>query len=360
MILLLALGLASVPALAQAARERPGKETAIDGPGALALDSDGHLFIAEIYGNVVPRLDLRTNMMTTVAGTGKDCCYREGSNATEVSLDFPRALAVDSVGNLFIAEGEFIRKVDARSGLISTVNGRQASGNTNEGLLIESASFQRITGLAISSAGELYIADDIQEKVFKVDGQSGKVYRVAGSGATGMSGDGGSALNATFRFIEAIALDPVGSLFIADSENCRIRRIDHRTNVISTVAMTGDSQVCPPQPGTNPILPSPDDLAVGPDGSVYFLEPAMSVVVRLDKTGSSSIVAGSGGIGFIGDGALAIKAELGSPSGIAIDSSGNVLVSDTGSNRIRKVDAGTKVIDTIAGNGFPHTIRAAY
>jgi hypothetical protein len=171
-VLLLALGLASLPALAQAAPETPGKETAIAGPASLALDNEGHLFVAEIEGNVVGRLDLRTNMMSTVASTGKDCCYREGSKAIEVSLDFPSAL--------FIADGKFIRKVDAHSGLISTLNGREASGDTKEGQSIESTSFQSITGLAISSAGEIYIADNIQEKVFKVNSQNGKVSRVAG------------------------------------------------------------------------------------------------------------------------------------------------------------------------------------
>jgi sugar lactone lactonase YvrE len=174
----------------------------------------------------------------------------------------------------------------------------------------------------------------------------------------GMSGDGGSALNATFRFIGAIALDPAGNLFIADSENCRIRRVDHQTNVISTVAITGDSQACPPQPGTNPLLRSPSDLAVGPDGSVYFVEPAVNVVRRLDKASGSSIVAGTSGIGFSGDGALATEAELSSPSGIAIDSSGNLFVADTRNSRIRKLDARTKVITTIAGSGFPHTIHS--
>lgn len=176
------LGLASLPALAQVSRETPAKKTAIDGPGFLALDKEGHLFVAEIYGNVVRRMDFRTKTMSTVAGNGKPCCYREGAKATEVSLEFPRALALDSSGNLFIAEGEFIRKVDVHTGLISTFSGRGKSGDTKEGLSIESESFQRITGLAISSAGEMYIADDIQGKIFKFEGQNRKVSRVAGSG----------------------------------------------------------------------------------------------------------------------------------------------------------------------------------
>ncbi len=359
MILMWFLGLASLPALAQVSRETPAKKTAIDGPGFLALDKEGHLFVAEIYGNVVRRMDFRTKTMSTVAGNGKPCCYREGAKATEVSLEFPRALALDSSGNLFIAEGEFIRKVDVHTGLISTFSGRGKSGDTKEGLSIESESFQRITGLAISSAGEMYIADDIQGKIFKFEGQNRKVSRVAGSGGMGFSGDGGPALDATFRFIESIALDPAGNLFIADAENCRIRRVDHQTGVVNTVAITGDSkQECPPRPGTNPPLPTPDDLAVGPDGNVYFLEPAMNVVVQLDKANNLSIVAGTGGIGFSGDGALATDAELSGPSGLAIDSNGNFFVSDCRNNRIRRVDAQTKIVSTVAGNGFPHTIHA--
>jgi sugar lactone lactonase YvrE len=359
MILIWFLSLATLPALAQVSRESPAKKTAIDGPGSLALDKDGHLFVAEIYGNVVRRVDLRTKMMSTVAGTGKPCCYREGAKAIEVSLEFPRALAVDSSGNLFIAEGEFIRKVDVQTGLISTFAGREKSGDTKEGLSIKSASFQRITSLAISSAGEMYIADDIQGKIFKINSQNRKVSRVAGSGLKGFSGDGGPALNATFRFIESIALDPAGNLFIADSENCRIRGVDHQTGVINTVAITGDSkQKCPPQPGTNPLLPAPDDLAVGPDGNLYFVEPAINVVVLSDKANNLSIVAGTGSIGFSGDGALATGAELSGPSGLAIDSNGNFFVSDCRNNRIRQVDARTKVIITIAGNGFPHTIHS--
>jgi sugar lactone lactonase YvrE len=359
MILMWFLGLASLPAVAQVSRETPVKTTAIDGPGSLALDKEGHLFVAEIYGNLVRRMDLRTKTMSTIAGNGKPCCYREGAKATEVSLDFPRALALDSSGNLFIAEGGFIRKVDVHTGLISTFSGREKSGDTKEGPSIESESFQRITGLAISSAGEMYIADDIQMKIFKFDSQNRKVTRVAGSGETGFSGDGGPAVDGAFRFIESIALDSAGNLYVADAENCRIRRVDHQTGVITTVAITGDSkQECPPQPGTNPLLPTPDDLAVGPDGSVYFLEPAMNIVVQLDKANNLSIVAGTGGLGFSGDGTLATDAELSGPSGLVIDSNGNFFVSDCRNNRIRRVDARTKVVSTIAGNGFPHTIHA--
>jgi sugar lactone lactonase YvrE len=352
------LGLGCLPVLPQRLKQTPAKKTAIDSPGALVLDNQGHLFVAQIYGDVVRRVDLRTNAMSTVAGNGKACCYRENTKAIEASLDFPRALAVDSSDNLFIAEGGSIRKVDMHTGLISTFTTHAAE--TKEGVPVESVSFQRITSLAIGSTGDLYVADDIQGRIFRVDGQSRNVSLVAGSGEQGFSGDGGPALRASFRFIESIALDGAGNLYVADGENCRIRRVDHRTGVIQTVAITSEAkEECPPPPGTNPLLPTPEDLAVGPDGNVYFVEPAMNVVVRLDKTNNLSIVAGTGGIGFSGDGGLATDAELSGPSGLAIDSSGNLFVSDCRNNRIRRVDARTKVIsNTIAGDGFPHIIHA--
>jgi trimeric autotransporter adhesin len=351
------LALTCLPVLAQTLKQTVAKRTAIDGPGSLVLDKQGHLFIAEIYGNVVRRVDLRTNTVSTVAGNGKTCCYRENMKAIEVSLDFPRALAVDSSENLFIAEGASVRKVDMQTGFISTFTVH--AGNTRKGGPVDPISFQRITSLAISSAGDVYIADDIQGKIFRVDGQSGEASLFAGSGEHGFSGDGGPALRAGFRFIESIALDGAGNLYVADAENCRIRRIDHQTGVIETVAITSQTkEECPPQPGTNSPLPTPEDLAVGPDGNLYFVEPAMNVVVRLDKINKLSIVAGTGGVGFSGDDGLATDAELSGPSGLAIDLGGNLFVSDSRNNRIRRVDARTKAIGTIVGNGLPHTIRA--
>jgi sugar lactone lactonase YvrE len=338
-----------VPAVAQAPKETSAKGTAIASPGALARDNKAHLFVAQTYGDAVRRPDLRTKTMSTVEGNGKPCCYREGAKATEVSLDFPRALAVDASGNLFIAEGGVIRKADMEAGLISTFPGH--TGVTKEGPSIEAASFQRITSLAIVPSGDVYIADDIQGKVFKT--------RVAGSGEKGFSGDGGPALNAAFHFVESIALDRVGNLYIADAQNCRIRRVDYQTGLIDTVAITDESkQSCPPESGTNPRLPSPSDLAVAPDDNLYFLEPAMNVVVRLDKAGNLSTVAGTSGLGFSGDGASATGAQMSGPTGLAIDSNGNLLFSDCRNNRIRGVDARSRLISTIVGNGFPHTIQA--
>ena len=174
---------------------------------------------------------MRKGTIKTVAGNGKDCCYSDGKLATQVSLSWVVALAVNPRGDLLIAEWEQILKVDAHTGIVSTVAGTGKSGDT-EGLPARSASFGQIGGLGVDSAGNLFISDDGQHKVFKVDAANGIVSKVAGNGKGGFSGDGGPAVDASFLFSESLALDGAGNIFVADSENCRFRRIDFKTGVV--------------------------------------------------------------------------------------------------------------------------------
>ena len=297
--------------------------------------------------------------MALVAGNGKECCYKEGARATEVSLYSSDTLAVDFSDHLFIGDRANVRRVDLNSGLISTIAGDGKSGDTVEGALALSTSFQRITGLAFSSQGQMYIADMDQGKVFKVDSRTGRVLRVAGNGKPGYAGDGGSALNASFRFITSIAFDAADDLLIADSENCRIRRVDHQSGVVNTILVTGGPEEgCPPPPGTNMPMPSTSDLVIGSTGDIYFLEPAFDVVARADpKSQTPTIVFEGAGRGFAGDGGPVSAAQLSGLSGLAIDPNGNLFISDCDNKRVRKVDARTKIITTIAGNGLPNTIH---
>jgi trimeric autotransporter adhesin len=360
---LLLLCAAASPAHSSA-REAPALSTPIDGPMDLAVDNHAHLFVLVGYENKVLRIDLRRNTITTFAGSGKECCYGDGAKADQVSLD-PTAIAVDAAGDLFVADGGQIRKVDARTRLISTVAGDGKTGDTTDGAPAVSASFRRISGLTVDALGELFIADLDQDKVFRVDAKTRRVYRVAGNGKHGFEGDGGAALNASFRFIASIVFDKTGNLLIADSENCRVRRVNHETGIIESVAASGGrDEGCPPRPGAIPFVASPSDVAVSPAGDIYFLVTALNAVMRIDpgtdsKTGlrTTSIAAGSEP-GFSGDGGPATKAQFSAPSGLAIDSSGNLFIADCGNQRVRRVDARTKTIMTIAGNGFPHVVHA--
>lgn len=330
-------------------------ETPIDGPAALAIDHEGHLFVASLYENNVRRVDLKTGTVKTVAGN-------ENSKATDVSLDTIWAIAVNSAGDLFISEGERIRKVDARTGLISTVAGNGDSGNTDEGLLATSTSFVMIWGLAVDADDNLFAADKDQRKVFKIEtasGPGGRVYRVAGNGRYDFEGDGGPALDASFSSVGSIVLDKNRNLIIADEDDCRIRRVDHDTGIIETIVITEPLAACHEQ-AKNPssFMPSPTDLAIDSEGNIVFAETSRNVVMRAGaKSSSLSIVAGTGDRDFTGDDGPASEAELNGPGGLAIDSNGDLFIGDIGNNRVRRVDAVTKTIQTVVGNGLPNIIH---
>jgi trimeric autotransporter adhesin len=341
-----------------ASDETPAKKTAINGPASLALDKQGHLFVVEEETNRVRRIDLQKGTIKTVAGNGKECCYKDGQAATAVGLGFIVAIAVDSRGDLLIADFQRIRKVDVQTGLISTVAGNGGTGTLIEGATARSTSFRQIEGMAVDPAGDLLIADAGRGKIFKVNSVEGIVSSVAGNGKRVFSGDGGPGLDASFLFAGSMAVDSDGNLFIADVESCRIRRIDHRTGFIDTVAVTGGpEQNCPPQPRMIPWQPSPSDPAVDPMGNVYFVQGSEDIVARAGPNPETQlIVAGRRKRGFSGDGAVATDAAFSNPAGLAVDTEGNIFISDFGNNRIRRVDAKTKIITTVAGNGLPHRI----
>jgi trimeric autotransporter adhesin len=352
----LAVILVARGALPAATKGLPATHASIDAPTSLAV-ADGHLFIIEQNRNKVLSVDLQKGTITTVAGNGKKCCYKDGARASEVSLGFLWSLAADKLGNLFLADDDYIRKVDTHSGEITTVAGDGTSGSTVEGAPALLTHFKLINGLAVDEDGNLFIADREQGKIFRLRRDTGTVHLVAGRGGHGFGGDEGFALDAILDSPESITFDKFGDLIISDFENCRIRRVDHETGRINTIAVTDHvgeecSKIGNSRPG-----PFPDDVATDLAGNVYFLEGAMDLVLRIDAhTSTVSVLAGTGKRGFAGDGGLAINAELSNPSGLAVDSEGNVFIAEYVNNRIRRVDSKTGIITTIAGNGLPHRL----
>lgn len=355
---------ASIPmvlalAFAQSSKPTSANKTSIDGPSSLALYKDTYLFVVESgdYHVRVLRIDLKNRTIIVVAGNGIDCCYKEGAQATQVGFEWINSIAVDSHGDLFIADGESLRKVSAISGLITTLAGN-GEGDTIEGSSALSTKFKFIGGLAVDPAGNLFISDGNQGKIFKMDSVNGTIYRVAGSGKSGFSGDGGPALDASFLHVQSIALDSAGNLFVADVENCRIRRIDHATGIIDTIAQSGGiEQNCPPQPKVIPWQQSPDDPVVDAHGNAYFTETSVGRVALAGPIPDRPIiVAGTDERGFSGIGGPATSAKLNNPSGLAVDSEGDLFIADYVNNRIFRVDAKTQRITVVAGNGLPHRL----
>ena len=165
-------------------------------------------------------------------------------------------------------------------------------------------------------------------------------------------------MNAIFRNAATISVDHAGNLLVADSGNCRIRRVEHSTGIVRTLAVTGEvNQDGSCKAGNLEPGPYPSDAVADSTGNVYFVEGAMDIVRRIDaQTLSLSTFVGTGAKGFHGDGGPAVQAKLDNPSGLAIDQDGNLYISEFVSNRIRRVDAKSNVITTIAGNGLPHRI----
>jgi trimeric autotransporter adhesin len=363
--------LATVPAISQqpsrvprssrdAARPMMAVSTPINGPSALAVDNGGHLFVIEMQESRVLQIDLGSGAISPVAGQShqQQCSDAKQGPVVDACLEYPVSLALDSSGNLLIAEMRGrVRKVDFNTGEITTVAGG-GQNKTLEGAAALSAHFGDIDGIAVDAQDDLFVASPELEEIFKVDSVSGTVSRFAGNGTRGHSGDGGLATNASFDFGSTISLDAEGNLLIGDYGNCRIRRVDHVTTTVTTIAVTG--QLAPDGSCVVSNLeaePLPSDPASDRNGNVYFVEGAMDLVRRIDlQSLSVSTIAGTGAKGFGGDNGPADKALLNDPSGLAIDMEGNIFVAEFVNNRIRRIDAKSGIITTIGGNGLPHRI----
>ena len=310
----------------------------------LAVDSHDNLYIADSGNLRVRKVDAATGVITTVAGGGIG--VGDGGLATSASVA-AGSVSFDGAGNMYIAGGVQVRKVD-KNGIITTVAGGALNSfsYSGDGGPALNAGFL-ITDGVVDSAGNIYLCDSINNRVRKV-GLDGIINTVAGTGITGFSGDGGPATKAQIALPQGIVVDNKGNFFFADAANGRIRKVD-KNGIISTVAGSGDPLSLSFQDG-GPALKAgmtPTWVTVDKAGNLFIGDTGGQRVRKVDTKGIITTYAGGGGpvpglFGFSGDGGPATKAQLNNPRTVVVDSVGNLYIGDSGNDRIRVVYSGVK------------------
>ncbi len=342
----------------------PATAAALNYARGVALDGAGNLYIADELNQRIRKVAAATGIITTIAGNGIPGYAGDNGAATAASLNVPVGMAVDSDSNLYIADfaNNRIRKVAAGTGIITTVAGNGTQGYSGDGGAATAASLYSPQGMALDSAGNLYIVDEMNARVRKVAATTGIITTVAGNGTHGYSGDNGPATAASLNSPISIAIDSAGNFHIGDGGNNRIRKVSANAGIITTVAGNGAAGYADGAggggysadggPATSGTLYQPHSVALDNSGNLYIADSSNHRIRKVATgTGIITTIAGTGTAGYAGDGGPATAASLNYPIGIAADGGGNVYVADWYNQRIRKVAAGTGVITTVAGDG---------
>ncbi|ETX00590.1 MAG: hypothetical protein ETSY1_10720 [Candidatus Entotheonella factor] len=297
-------------------------------------------------------MTFESGIMYSVAGTGERGYSGDGGAATAATLSEPFMCVFDAHGNLYEAEAmnHCIRRIDAATGVITTVAGTGQEGYSGDGGPALEAAMNQPYSLDIDAAGNLYIVDRLNAVIRKVEAATGVITTIAGTGEPGSSGDGGPGTQAQLHEPNDCFLDGHGGLLIADVQDQRIRRLDLATGIITTFAGSGEgARTGDGGPATEAGIFGARAVCMDHLGNTYICERGGNGLRKVDANGIITTFAGTGERGYSGDGGPALTATWGAPKALRCDAHGNVLVVDTENHAIRRIDASTGMVATVAG-----------
>ncbi len=323
------------------------------------LNLRGGLILINTVFLLIPFLGV-SQTISTIAGNGVAGYSGDSGPATSAEIHAPNDAIVDDSGNVYIADftNNVVRKVNS-NGIITTIAGNGTKGYSGDGGPATAAEFDEVNAIALDSAFNLYISDGWYSLIRKVTVSTGIITTVVGNGHWGFSGDGGTATAAELYTPEGVYIDKRhNDMYIADEQNNRIRKVDMVTWIITTVVgngfgaplsggFSGDGG-----PATDAELYLPGAAKTDFSGNLYIPDALNNRIRKVEAiSGIITTIAGTGFGGFSGDGGSAGLAELHWPSDISLDTVGNLFIADGKNNRIRKIDSATGIITSLAGNG---------
>jgi len=319
----------------------PANAALLNGPFDVAFDAAGNLYFSDTFNNRIRRVDARSGTISTVAGNGDKGYSGDGDPATEASLNEPYGIALDRAGNILIADrlNRRVRRIDAASGIITTLAGTGEAAYGGDGGPAARAALAEPNGLAFDAAQRhLYITDVADNRVRVIDLSTGTIATFAGTGAAEHSGDGGKASAAGTFGARAVKLAADGTVYILERQGSSLRAVDPASGIITTIAGTtargygGDGG-----PALAAVFDAPKEMAIDRDGSLLIVDTENHAIRRIDRaTGIISNIAG-GRQGTSGDNGPATAAGLDRPHGAVVGPDGAIYIGDTNNHRIRKV-----------------------
>lgn len=310
------------------------------------------------------QLHAQVYIITTICGNDTGTYNGDNIPATNAHVNAPEGLCLDHLGNLYIADGfnQRIRKINFGTGIITTVAGNGSAGFSGDDGPATDAQLSVPESVFADTANNIYIADALNNRIRKINVTNGIITTVAGSGATGTggggdSGDGGAATNAQLRQPVSLCFDRKNNLYIADYANNKIRKVDAVTNIITTIAGNGASGYSGDNnTATNATFSGTIEVYVDKNDNVLICDQYNHAVRKINaSTGIITTIAGTGAPGYSGNNGPASNAQLNEPSGLFVDDSENIFIAENGA--IKRIDAATGIITTVAGNDTMTLVR---